>query len=106
MAEPRNMRVLKGVVIGMGVLILLGLAVVIAAIVSRLGGEHDPTFGTLHLDLPESCAIAEVTAAAERAVLRLSGPRKDGCGRLLVVDPRDGTLLGRIDPGGSGAAED
>lgn len=99
MAESQGMRALKGAVIAMGILILVGLAVVVAAIVSRLGGERDEAFATLHLDLPESCAIAGVTAVAERAVLRLSGPRKDGCGRLVVVDPRDGALLGRIDPG-------
>ncbi|RDD61950.1 hypothetical protein [Ferruginivarius sediminum] len=93
------MQALKALVIGMGILILLGTAVVIVTLVSRVGGVEDKGFGTLYLDLPESCRIAAVTAMEGRAVLRLSGPAKDGCGRLVVVDPLEGSVLGRIEPG-------
>lgn len=93
------MKALKALVIGMGILILLGTAVVIATVVSRVSSPDGAGFGTLHLDLPASCRIAEATAAQERLVLRLEGPAKDGCGRLVVVDPGAGVVLGRIVPG-------
>lgn len=97
------MKALKALVIGMGILILLGLAVVIAAIVARVGGDDEtadsgPGFGTLHLGLPESCRIADARPADGKLVLRLAGPAKDGCGDLIVVDPAEGAVLGRITP--------
>jgi len=96
------MKALKALVIGMGILILLGLAVVIAAIVARMGNSGEgarAAFGTLHLGLPESCRIAAARPLQDRLVLRLAGPRKDGCGEVIVVDPEAGRVVGRIAPG-------
>ncbi len=96
------MKALKALVIGMGILILLGLAVVIAAIVARMGDGGEGAragFGTLHLGLPGSCRIAAVRPLQDHLVLRLAGPAKDGCGEVIVVDPAAGKVIGRIAPG-------
>lgn len=95
------MKALKALVIAMAVIIVLGMAVVIATIVGRvsgLGGEAE-RIGTVHLGLAESCRVADVVEARGKLILRLSGPVKDGCGELIVVDPDTGATVGRIAPG-------
>jgi hypothetical protein len=125
-----NMRALKGLVIGMGALIVVGLTIVVVTIAMRVTGgagadaggdaraEAGPTasapaarpggtrpFGELRLGMAESCRIAEAVASAGTLVVRLDGPAKDGCGQLVVVDPGQGRVLGRIRPGAPGAAQ-
>lgn len=94
------MKALKALVIGMGVIIVLGMVVVIATIISRIAGtDGDEELGTVYLGLPESCRIADVVESRGHLVLRLSGPAKDGCGDLLVVNAGSGAVVGRITPG-------
>lgn len=91
---------LKALVIGMGVLIVAGFTLVVVTIASRIGGGRgEPGFGTLALDLAESCRIAASTLDGERLVLHLQGPAKDGCADVIVVDLESGRVLGRIEPG-------
>lgn len=110
------MRALKGLVIGMGVLIVVGLTIVVVTIAMRLGGGEDgepaaapaerpapardaASFGRLSLGVADSCTIADAVDSAGRLIVRLSGPGKDGCDQLVVVDPARGQVLGRIAPG-------
>ena len=125
------MRALKGLVIGMGALIVVGLTVVVVTIAMRLtgpeaagpdgsaggtatadGGETLPRpaagadgarpFGELQLGMADSCRIADAVASGRALVVRVDGPAKDGCDQLVVVDPGQGRVLGRIRPGAAG----
>ena len=125
------MRALKGLVIGMGVLIVVGLTTVVVTIAMRAtgaggagsanagaeatAGAGDMTsgaqapasgarpFGELRLGTADSCRIAGTVESGGTLVVRLDGPAKDGCDQLVVVDPGQGRVLGRIRPGGAGA---
>jgi hypothetical protein len=118
-----NIRALKALVIGMGVLIVVGLTIVVVTIAmraadpegggrgaQRAGGAEGMTpapsaaprpraFGELALGLADSCRIAGMRASAGTLVVRLDGPAQDGCQRLVVIDPAAGEVLGRIRPG-------
>lgn len=111
------MRALKGLVIGMGVLIVVGLTIVVVTIAMRLGSGEDGApaaapaegpapaapewagFGRLSLGVADSCTIADAVDSGGRLIVRLAGPKKDGCDQLVVVDPARGQVLGRIAPG-------
>jgi hypothetical protein len=95
------MKALKALVIGMGVLILVGLAVVVAAIVSKFGGGDTPAevAGPRHLDLPEGCRIAAMTATEDRLALRVTGPVAADCARILLIDPDTGKVTATLRPG-------
>ena len=128
------MRALKGLVIGMGALIVVGLTIVVVTIAMRLTGPEaaDPEgtgnvadtadagdttppaaasaqgarpFGELQLGMADSCRIADAVASGGMLVVRVDGPAKDGCGELVVVDPGQGRVLGRIRPGAAGASD-
>lgn len=90
------MQALKFLVIGMGVLIFVLLGVVIYAMVAKVGGgESAPGFGEAVVPIPPGCRIAEAAPQGEsRILLRLDGG--EACQQVLVLDARDGTLLGRI----------
>lgn len=134
------MRALKGLVIGMGVLIVVGLTTVVVTIAMRAtgtgsagsassgpadagaeatadAGDMTPSpqanspqspagarpFGELRLGTADSCRIAGTVESGGTLVVRLDGPAKDGCDQLVVVDPGQGRVLGRIRPGGAEA---
>ncbi|MDZ7711825.1 MAG: hypothetical protein U5L06_01285 [Rhodovibrio sp.] len=132
--QDGNMRALKGLVIGMGALIVIGLTVVVVTIAMRLtgpegsgpdragagggpaadsdmtprpaaGGEGARPFGELQLGMADSCRIADALASGGTLVVRVDGPAKDGCGQLVVVDPVQGRVLGRIRPGAATAGD-
>lgn len=86
------MRALLAVVIGMGVLIVVGVAVLIATIVGRLGGAAGPAAGPIVLDEPEGTRIAGVSSLPDRLTLMLQGAGPD---RVVVVDIRSGRVLAR-----------
>lgn len=110
------MQALKALVIFMGVVIVIGVAVVGVTIYNRMNrlGEAAPTseapsaapsaavtdvplpaFGDMSVKLPEGCRVIEMVPAGDRLLLRLGSlPR---CNRILVVDLATGTQLGSID---------
>ncbi|MBK1698563.1 hypothetical protein [Rhodovibrio salinarum] len=121
--QDTNMRALKGLVIGMGVLIAVGLTVVVVTIAMRLTGPESAeetaapaggsgmtprpasaagtqAFGDLNLDMAASCRIVDAVPSGGTLAIRLDGPSQDGCDQLVVVDPVAGQVLGRIRPGG------
>ena len=102
-----NLRLLKAVVIILGVAILVAIGVIIVTIVERAGnlaadpepvpatGQAAPAaFGERHLAVPDGDRVVAMTADGDRLVLRLERP--DGGTYLLVVDLRTGARLGTI----------
>ena len=102
------MNALKAVVIVMGILIVVGAAVVVVTIINRLGTPAEETappasvapaaapraFGSRDLDLPAGARIVETVADAGRLYLRvrLAGGEE----RVLVIDPGTGATLGTL----------
>ena len=91
------MRALKGLVIGLGVVILVLFGLVIWGI-ARLGQEPDAGFDRATVEMPAGCRLAEAGAdGAGGLLLRLDGPAERGCQQLLIVDRASGALKGRIE---------
>lgn len=113
------MQWLKSLVIGMGILILLGLALLTYGFIKKTGdpgwrlfssspapkGGALESFGELNLPLPEGCVIGRVTPDGERAYIKLRpqgaqwGAATNGpCNRVIVIDAARGRVLGTIQP--------
>ena len=102
------MQPLKGLVIGMGVLIVIGMSLLVYGLVREFGGEDDApaatasdpaspraaTFGEIDVSLPAGCRIIEMQPAETRLFLRLEGA--ESCPGILVIDLASGSELGRI----------
>ena len=102
------MRALKGLVIGLALLIAIGLTVVVVTIVGRLGdGGSDAkltpraAFGKAEVEIPSGSVVSKTVVEGDRLLvyLRLSGGRES----ILVVDLKTGKTLGSIEfvPGGT-----
>jgi hypothetical protein len=111
------MQALKALVIIMGVLIVIGTAVVVVTIynrVSRMGGQQSAadvpaatgaappvadaapaSFGEARLPVPDGCRVVEMVPAGDRLLLRLGSIQR--CNRILVIDLDTGSQLGSID---------
>ncbi len=101
---------LKALVIGMGVLIVLGLAGVVYGIARNAeklqqreaAGDAGPAeplagFGARTLDTPPGCRLAASHPLGARLlVLRLDGLPERGCQQVLVVDLGDGSVISRL----------
>ncbi len=107
------MRGLKGLVIGMGLLIVFGLTVVIVTVVKRSGeiqsssvmnspaGVAVPVekgFGEKRITIPKNAIVLETVLDNNRLVLRLK--LSDRQQALLLIDSLSGRRLGliRLDP--------
>ena len=111
------MQMLKGLVISLGVLILLGMTLLVYGFYQKannLGwrmfsspsapGAAAP-FGELDLKLPQGCVIGRLTPDGVRAYIKV---RPDGarrgtsqagpCNRIVVIDVVRGQVLGTIKP--------
>ncbi len=90
------MQPLKVLVIVLGVVIVIGLAVVVVTIANHFGkpGSAGRSFDTAGLALPKGCHVVEMAAAGTRLALRL-GDGSD-CQVILLVDPESGREMGRI----------
>ena len=100
------MQALKVLVIGMGILIVLGLALVAYGLVSRVSKTEREAagFGEVHLGLATGCTIAEARGHDGRLILRATGPEARGCQQVIILDMASGAILGRIH-GQTGAAQ-
>lgn len=100
------MRALKGLVIGMGVLIVIGLVVVVIALIERAGDLDDGApaqsaaskikhaFGDVAVTLPPGAKVVATTTDAGRLIVHLR--LADGTARVLVLDLATGKPLGAI----------
>jgi hypothetical protein len=87
------MRFLVAAVIGMGILILAGVAVIGVTIAHRVGHAIVPAGGAQAvLDEPAGSRIAGVALGADWLAVQLQGGGPD---RVVVVDLRDGRVLAR-----------
>lgn len=92
------MQALKFVVIGMGFLIVAGLALLfygLVAGVGKLGGDARP-LGEVNVPVPEGCVIADSRVEAPYLVLRLDGLAERGCQQVVLVDLDGGRVIGRV----------
>lgn len=91
-------RLLKGAVVGLGLVLALCAIAITSAIVYRLIRPAPPPalkpFGMSALPVPAGCTIDYVTAAGERLILQIGGG--DECRRILVGDLRTGNLIGQF----------
>lgn len=103
-ADGANIRVLKAVVIGLGVLILLGLIGLAAGLIWRAGQIGQPTATQPRpappieavVTLPPGARVIDQSAVGTRLVLRVELGSTQGQ-RLLFIDPASGTLTGQLD---------
>ena len=87
------MRALMALVIGMGVLIVAGVAVIGVTIMHRMGGAGGAgPAHTVVLDEPAGTHILSVAPDGDRLAVLLSGGGSD---RVVLVSP-NGTVSGRI----------
>ena len=91
------MRFLKVLVIAMGVLIVVATTVLVVLIAHRLGGGAQAgrpvAAASVLLDEPAGTRIVGIAAAGERLAVQLQG---GGADRVVLVDPRNGDVVGRI----------
>ncbi len=99
-AEQRQIRILKGIVVGLGVLIILGLGALIAAVVLRASANTEAARpADAVLELPASGRVADMRLDGQVLVLLLEGA--GGEQELVVLHLRRGEILRRIRPGGT-----
>ncbi len=94
------MRGLRVLVVVMGVMIVIGTAVLIAGIASKMSHNQPAAsaarpFATSAIDIPRGARIEAMTAAPNRLILDLALP--DGERRLVVIDLATGARLGTIE---------
>lgn len=102
------MKALKTLVIGMGLLIVIGIALVgygltrskpqpgatVADTQARTAvPEAKSGYFTSELPVPKGAHLEQVTAAGDRLVLRFSSPEGE---RLVLLDARTGQLAGTV----------
>lgn len=115
------MQMLKGLVIGLGVLILLGMTLLVYGFYQKANnpgwrmfsspsstGAAGPAapFGEINLKLPEGCVIGRVTPDGDRAYIKVrpdgakrGRPQAEPCNLIVVIDVVRGQILGTIKPG-------
>jgi hypothetical protein len=95
------MRALVAATIFMGILIIIGFAVIIGTILHRVSAPKPvvatavATPGHAALSLPPGARIAGMTAVGERLVLHVTDA--DNRESLITLDPATGTVLETID---------
>ncbi len=95
-AEQRQIRVLKAVVIGLGVLIVAGLVALLTAVVLRGGGGSRalPAEEAMHVVLPEGAVVEEMRVSGNTLALRVR--LADGGREIIIIDARKGRVVRRI----------
>lgn len=94
------MRALKILVVVMGVMIVVGFAVLVAGIASKMSRERpgagtERPFAPTAIEIPRGARIEAMTTAPNRLILELALP--GGNRQLLVVDLATGARLGTIE---------
>jgi hypothetical protein len=91
-----NLATLKAVVIVMGILIVVGFAVVVVEITRRAAalGSTGAAIGTRTINLPSGCTVAQIAGVGDRLVLRLEPAAT--CPDLIYLDA-SGREVGRVE---------
>lgn len=90
------MRALKAAVIIMGVLIVAGVAVIIATILQRTMGGTTAGVAEMLLDEPAGTRILGAAGTPDRLAVTLSGGGPD---RVVIVDTVKGKVTGKVSLG-------
>ena len=95
--NPTYVRILLITVIGLGVLMVVGAAVVIGTVIKRLNNPDSipqkPGFGETQIEIPYASQLVDVENGETRIIVKL----KTNDGPLLILlDPKKGTEKGRI----------
>jgi hypothetical protein len=93
-----NIRLLKGVVIGLGILVLAAFAVVVAGVATRIGSpapQTAPVAATKTLTIPRGGRVIETHAVGARLAIRLG--LADGSERIIFFDPATGAATTAIE---------
>lgn len=100
-AERRNrgrgVQLLKGLVVGMGVLIVLGIGLLAWGVYQKTGGRAAGAgaFGHIAYDPGPGCVIAGIEPDGDRLWLRIGGAAP-GCRKAAAVDLKTGRVLGTV----------
>ena len=94
------MRGLKILVVVMGIMLVVGFAVLVAAIAGRISRGRPapsppPAFAAEAIDIPRGARIEAMTAGTDRLIVGLALPQGDR--QLMVIDLATGTRLGTIE---------
>jgi hypothetical protein len=91
------MRVLKTLVVVMGIMLIGGFAVLVATVMGRLSRTGSPSrpFTATAIDIPREARIETMTAGSDRLVLDLLLP--DNRRQLLIIDLRTGARVGIVE---------
>jgi hypothetical protein len=95
---------LRGLVIGLGILILLSFAAVVVGIIGSSdldsNGEIAKELRDLSLGLPAECAIQSAQSSGDRLTIVTQGPAgsQERCSRVFVVDTLSGDILAEVRP--------
>jgi hypothetical protein len=85
------MRTLKVLVVVMGVMIVAGVVVLVAAMIQRVGGGS-PLAPDATLSEPAGTRIIGTSLSGERLAVVLQGGGPD---RVVIIDLRSGHVIGR-----------
>lgn len=93
-AQTSSARMLKAVVIGLGVLIVIALGLIVVGIVRKFSGPAAPAAAqSAVFSLPPGARIVEMQSQPNRLVLRVHTQAGD---EVDIVDTEDGRLVARI----------
>jgi hypothetical protein len=107
------MQYLKALVIGMGILIVLGMALLVYGFASKsqnksqnpanavsMPGTAMSEFGDIMLNLPEQCQTKNIIANNHQLIIELGSKITSGnssdCNKILILDLSTGKTLGSI----------
>ena len=98
-SQPKSQIWLKTLVIGMGLLIVAGFAVVVVELGRRMstlsGGRSPAAAFSERVTLPAGARVVSISATADRVVAQVEVP--GGPTMAYIVDPRSGALLGTVE---------
>jgi hypothetical protein len=90
-AMPQNVKLLKAVVIGLGVLLVLGSVVLVTTLVMRLNARASSAPLSAEISLPPGAEILESHIDQGRLLLRM---RIAGAEEIRLYDPMTGAQTG------------
>lgn len=87
------MRGLVALAVGLGVLIVIGIGVIAFTIINRIASVGADRVTSVTLEEPPGSRIASQSLGGDRVSLQLEGGGPD---RLVIIDLRNGKVLGRV----------
>ena len=92
------MQALKALVIGMGLLIVAGMAILVYGLTNKFGetvGGETAAFGTIRATLPAGATVQDTQLDGDAMIVRLEMP--DGSAQIMVFRLSDGRQTGTIE---------